>query len=133
MAYTDTDLTNVKIKKVHITELETAIKAVITAAKLTSSVSIGTLSYTKVNAGNVSKLQKAINSLESKFSNNCCESNKCQTCQSDKCEKCQEACSCQSNKCEKCQEACSCQSNKCQKCQRQCDCDCDCGDDSSGE
>jgi len=73
-----------------------------------------------VKKPDIQKLQDAIHFLETKFNQNCCQSNYCQTCQSDKCESCQDACTCQSNKCEKCQEACTCQSNKCEKCQEAC-------------
>lgn len=73
----------------------------------------------------ISKLQYKINSLESIFSANCCQTFSCQVCQSNKCQSCQDACTCQSDKCQSCQNTCSCQSSYCQSCQRNCDCSLD--------
>ena len=123
-SWTDSTLsTNVKNKAVHINELKNTIQTLINNANLTSSISIGTINTTgKILDDNISSLQKAVNALETSFSNNCAKS-QC----SDKCETCQDTCTCQ-----------SCQSSKCQSCQSQCDCncncncdcwDCDCGDD----
>ena len=141
-SWTDSTLsTNVKNKAVHINELKNTIQTLINNANLTSSISIGTITTTgKILDDNISSLQKAVNALETSFSNNCAKS-QC----SDKCETCQDTCTCQScqsskcQACEKCQDSCTCQScqtSKCQSCQSQCDCncncdcwDCDCGDD----
>ena len=160
--WTDTLNTNTKVKAVHVNEVKTAVQTLINNAKLTSSISIGTITTTgKVLVSNISNLEKAVNSLETSFSGNCaktqcsskCESCQdsctCQSCQSDKCqscEKCQDTCTCQSCqtnkqcKCESCQDTCtcqSCQSDKCQSCQSQCDCncncDCDCSDDGGSQ
>ena len=99
MNFTDNDLTNVKIKKTHLTEMETAIKSLISSKKI-SNVSIGTLNYNKPTSDSYRKIQNAIHSLESSFSNNCCQA---------------------------CQSYTSCQS--CQTCQSNCNCNCDCCDD----
>ena len=138
VAYTDPTLNNtIKVKKTHVQEIETAVKNMITNKKV-SGVSVGTMDYSKVENSNIINLQKAINALETKFSNNCCESDHCQTCQSDKCERCQEACAQCSNKCERCQEACAqcasvCQSCQSTSCQSQCSCyGCGDGSDSGG-
>ena len=120
MAYTDPTLNNtIKIKKAHIQELETSIKNMITNKKV-SGVTVDTMDYSKVENSNIVNLQKAINALETKFSNNCCESDHCQTCQSDRCERCQEACTQCSGRCERCQETCAQCSNRCERCQETC-------------
>lgn len=84
-------------------------------------------------------LQKAINILESKFSNNCCQSDcntfstisscqVCQTqtsvCQSQKCQSCQRCQTCQGCQTMSCQST-SCQSNchsNCSNCSSNCNC-----------
>lgn len=89
MAYTDTDLTDVKVKKQHLTELQSSIQSVINSKKV--SVTIGTLDFNKPTSDSYKKLQTAINNIESSFSNNCCQS--CQTttsCQA--CQSCQKQC-----------------------------------------
>lgn len=126
MAYTDTTIgKSTTIKSAHVSELVSEVDTIITNAKLTSSISVGTMNYDKVNSKNITNLQKAINALEGSFSNNCCESNKCQTCQSDKCQTCQgcqNSCTCQSSKCQSCQ---TCQKNcSCQSCQNICSSNC---------
>ena len=130
MAFTDPTLGNtINIKKVHITELKTALSALATQAKKTVDFS-GLSVYGKVNSVNVKLLQAAVHTLESAFSGNCCQADCCQTCQGcQSCQGCQTQ-SCQSTSCQKCQ---SCQSStkSCQSCQsmeKNCDCNCDCGD-----
>lgn len=121
--WTDPTLSNsIKVKSVHVNEVKNALQTLINNANLSSSISIGTVNTGgKVLEKNIANLEKAINSLEASFSNNCSK-----TCQSSKCESCQDSCVCQSQ---------SCQSNKCQTCQSECDCNCncncDCGDDGS--
>lgn len=129
MAYTDDSLnSNIKVKKVHVSELVDKVNSLINTAKLTSSVSVGTMDYSKVKKVNIANLQKAVNNLESSFSNNCCESNHCQTCQSSRCQSCQNACTCQSSRCQ------TCQSSRCQSCQKECyDPDCSTDSDTDGE
>ena len=129
MPYADENInSDTSIKSTHVSELVPKINTLITNAKLTDTITIGSMDYSKVNKQNVVNLQKVINALEGSFSSNCCESNKCQTCQSDKCQSCQgcqNSCTCQSSKCQSCQScqnACTCQS--CQGCQSQCNCNC---------
>lgn len=91
MAYTDTDLTDIKIKKQHLTELQTSIQSIIDSKNV--SVTIGTLDFNNPTSDSYKKLQTAINNIESAFSNNCCQScqsyTSCQSCQS-----CQRQCDC---------------------------------------
>lgn len=101
MDFTDTDLSNIKIKKQHLHEMQSAIQNIIDTKKVTN-VSIGTLNFDKPTSDSYTKIQNAINALESSFSNNCCQS---------------------------CQSSVSCQS--CQACQSVCICDCDCSDDAN--
>lgn len=84
MAFNFTDptlTTEIKLKKVHISELVDNLKAIRDngRVKLTSQVSIDGINYTKVNSKNLKILQNALNALETKFSNNCCQANCCQT------------------------------------------------------
>lgn len=91
MAYTDPDLTDIKVKKQHLTELQSSIQSIINSKKI--SVTIGTLDFNKPTGDSYKKLQIAVNNIESSFSNNCCQS--CQTttsCQS--CQSCQMQCNC---------------------------------------
>ena len=141
--WTDTTLdSNVKVKAVHITEFKNAIQTLINNAKLSSSISIGTITTNaKILVSNIAKLQKSINALEGSFSGNCAKT-QC----TSKCESCQDSCTqctCQSDKeckCEGCQDICKqCdgKSDKCECCQSQCQCydgcydSCDGGDDGS--
>lgn len=129
MPYTDEELSNaVKIKEVHIKELNNAINTIAANAKKSGAIDATGISYANVNSINIKLLQNAINSLEENFSGNCCEANCCQTCQT--CQACQGCQSCQG--CQTCQGSQSCQG--CQKCQLiyegNCNCNCDCGDDS---
>lgn len=105
MEYTDSEPTN--IKKVHVSELADAVNTMATNKKV--SITSFTPKYDKVYASNIKALQTAINELETKFSNNCCQANCCQTCQG-----------CQKSACQSCQT--------CQRCQSQCiyNCSCDC-------
>jgi len=111
------------VKGEHIKEIVTDVDSLITKSKLTT-LSTGIMDYTKISKENIKNIQDAIHNLESSFSNNCCESNHCQTCQSSKCQSCQTCQGCQSSKCQ------TCQSSKCQTCQSQCNCNCG-GSDSS--
>lgn len=124
MAYTDGTLnSSVTIKRTHVSELANEVNTIISNAKLTSAISTGTMDYSTINKNNITNLQKAINALEGSFSNNCCESNHCQTCQSDRCQSCQG-----------CQNACTCQSSRCQSCQscqKNCSCESECRNCSS--
>lgn len=63
----------------------------------------------KILATDIQNIRAAINGLEAESSENCCESNCCQTCQG-----CQSK-SCQTSTCQSCQKCQTCQS--CQKCQ----------------
>lgn len=63
----------------------------------------------KILAADIADIRAAINGLEYSASNDCCESNCCQTCQG-----CQSQ-SCQSSICQSCQGCQTCQ--KCQGCQ----------------
>lgn len=112
--------TNTKITSTEMSDIKTRITTLVSKSKLTS-IDVSSVSTTgKISKSTIISLQDAIRSLESNFSNNCCESNHCQTCQSSKCQGCQ---TCQSSKC---------QSSKCQSCQSQCHCRCNCcGNDSS--
>lgn len=94
------------IQSSDINNLNSSVKSIATTAKKTNLTS----SITNVATGqpikkiSIENLRKAINNLESSFSNNCCQSvnnNCCQTCQSSKCQ-------------------------TCQSCQSQCNCNCDC-------
>jgi len=136
--WTDSTLSNkIKIKAVHVNEVKNAIQSLIDKAKLSSTVSIGTINTSKkVLESNISKLQKSINALETNFSGNCAKTqctSKCESCQ-DSCTQCK----CQSDKeckCQSCQDTCKqciCQTDKCQKCQSQCQCYDGCYDGCSG-
>ena len=90
-SWTDATLsTSIKVKATHVTQLKTAVQTLITnAGTFASGVSIGTINAStsyKISKANISNLQKAVNSLQSKFSNNCL------TCQSNKQCKCQTQC-----------------------------------------
>lgn len=106
--------TSTKITSTEMGDIKTRITSLVSKSKLTS-IDVSSVSTTgKISKSTIISLQDAIRSLESNFSNNCCESNHCQTCQSSKCQGCQ---SCQSQ---------TCQSSKCQSCQSQCHCRCNC-------
>lgn len=112
MGYTDSDLTGVKVKRSHLNELKSSIENLALEKKISVYISIP--SVEKITASHVQAIQDAVNNLESKFSNNCCQANCCQTCQG----------------CQKCQDCQGCQS--CQTCQTEKECynpNCDCGDD----
>ena len=117
MGYTDPDLTGKPIKRQHLEELKTAITTLSSSKKV--SVPIDISSSDKVISANVKALQNAIHSLQTKFSNNCCQANCCQTCQG--CQGCQT--------CQACQTCQTCQTNK--ECYNP-NCDCNCGDDGGG-
>lgn len=122
MTYTDTSLTGVAIKKVHVSELADGISALATSVKKGSLVDVADMDYAKVNSANIKKLQTAIHALESSFSGNCCQANCCQTCQTTSCQTCQscqgcQSYSCQSKTCQTCQSCQGCQSYSCQSCQ----------------
>ena len=155
MAYTDTTLsTAVPIKAVHISELATALTAVATTAKKTSSIDLSGLTYNKINVSNMNILQDTVHTLQSLFSGNCCQADCCQTCQTSTCQtySCQsticQSSSCQTQTCQTCQGCQGCQSASCQtqtcqsvscqgcqyyyywtadqtNCAPQCDCNCD--------
>ena len=88
------------------------------------STTINTLSA--VSAGNdiavsnYTQIATAINSLESAWSNNCCESNHCQSCQSDKNQSCQNTCTNCTSKDQSCQDACTNCTSTNQSCQNSC-------------
>ena len=94
------------IKSTDINNLNSTVKSIATTAKktdLTNSLS-NVSANQPIKKISIENLRKAINNLESSFSNNCCQSvnkNCCQTCQSSKCQ-------------------------TCQSCQSQCNCNCDC-------
>ena len=112
-----------------------SLSTLVTNKKITSGVTVPSLAAqntpVKVTKTFVKQLQDAVNALEGKFSNNCCESNHCQTCQSNKCEKCQEACSQCTDMCQSCQNACNQCTDICQTCQSNCYYQCDCGGNQS--
>jgi hypothetical protein len=114
MGYTDPDLTGKFVKKQHLTELKTAIQTLGNSKKVPVQIDIS--SSEKITSANVKQLQNAIHKLQSKFSNNCCQANCCQTCQG--CQTCQV--------CQGCQSCQTCQTN--QECYKP-NCDCNCGDD----
>lgn len=125
MAYTnETIQSGNKIQKVDVSELASALSTLAMAKKV--SIDLSALKYSKVLSLDIETLQKAVHTLESAFSGNCCQANCCQTCQG--CQNCQVCQSCQG--CQTCQ---GCQSSSCQSCQKQynrnCNRNCDCGDD----
>lgn len=135
MAYTDTINSNFSpIKSKHIEELKTTIDKLRTDTKSTDIVS-PSLTYNKVNIDNIAQIQDAINSLELRFSYNCCQStqgtfnctDKCQSCQNSCTEcttsgtkLCQNICNQCTDACQTCQNKCICQSDRCQKNCSQC-------------
>ena len=87
MAFTDTTLSSgIAVKKVHVTELATALTTLATNANKASVVNLSGLTYTKVVAANIMLLRTAVNNLETSFSGNCCQVNCCQTCQTTYCQ-----------------------------------------------
>ena len=107
-SWTDSSLsTSIKVKATHVTELKTAVSALITAhnaayklvkntpgnhsdigQKLTA-ITLGTVSAstsTKISKANISNLQKAVNSLQADFSNNCYTCQKNCRCQAQCCD-----------------------------------------------
>lgn len=115
-SWTDSSLsTSIKVKAAHVTELKTAVSALITAhnaaykevkaanssytdigQKLTA-ITLGTVTAntsTKISKSNISNLQKAVNALQADFSKNC------YTCQKNcRCQKqcCDYDCDCSDN------------------------------------
>lgn len=83
-----------KILSSDINNLNSTIKSVASSAKktdLTNSLS-NVSTNQPIKKISIENLRKAINNLESSFSNNCCQSvnnNCCQSCQSSKCQSCQ--------------------------------------------
>ena len=76
----------------------------------------------KIQAADIADIRAAINGLEYSASNDCCESNCCQTCQtcqsktcqSQSCQSCQGCQTCQ--KCQGCQSASQCYKRNCHQC-----------------
>lgn len=89
MAWTDPTLNNtIKDKKVHVTELVDAVTTLGTTSKLSSKLTLTGFSYDKVNSVNLKLLQNAVHTLQTNFSNNCCQS-ECDTQSCQSCQKCQ--------------------------------------------
>lgn len=93
-----------KVVSTDISGVVTRIDSVATRAKVSGDLGPLIMDYSKIRKLNIKKLQDAVNYLESRFSNNCCQANCCQTCQM-------------------CQSQCS---ASCQICQAQCNCNCNC-------
>jgi len=134
MAYTDSTLnTSVPVKKVHISELVSAVSTLLINSKSTYSFNTASFTYDKISEANIKLLQNAVHSLESSFSNNCCQANCCQTCQSTicqttYCQACQGCQSCQTTTCQTCQTCQSCQACQSWTINNNCNCNCDaCG------
>ena len=98
---------NKKIEGMDVTKVQIRINSLIDKSKVTNVHKLNLDVTGKILQSQIDSIVTAINTLESDFSNNCCESNHCQTCQSNGCQTCQ---SCQS-----CQNGCYCQT-----CQKQC-------------
>ncbi|MGN8791362.1 hypothetical protein [Acidaminococcus fermentans] len=103
-----------KVLKTHMTALQSDLVTIATGMKrmnrLEEANHLETRTFTgKILAVDVADIRAAINGLEYSASNDCCESNCCQTC-----EGCQSK-SCQTSTCQSCQKCQTCQS--CQKCQ----------------
>ena len=125
MAYTNATIqSGNKIQKVDVSELAGALSTLATAKKV--SIDLSPLKYDRVLSLDIETLQKAVHTLESAFSGNCCQANCCQTCQG--CQTCQVCQTCQ--KCQACQ---GCQSSSCQSCQEQRNCNCNCSNCNCGD
>lgn len=101
MAYTNQTIqSGDKILKADVSELANALSTLAAAKKVT--IDLTSLKYGRVLSLDISSLQKAVHTLETSFSGNCCQT--CQGCQS--CQVCQT--------CQKCQACQGCQSSSCQ-------------------
>lgn len=103
-----------KVKTTDMTALQSDLVTIATGMKrntvLEEADHVEKTTYTgKILATDIQNIRAAINGLEAESSENCCESNCCQTCQG-----CQSK-SCQTSTCQSCQKCQTCQS--CQKCQ----------------
>lgn len=108
-----------KVLKTHMTALQSDLVTIATGMKrmnrLEEANHLETRTFTgKILAVDVADIRAAINGLEYSASNDCCESNCCQTC-----EGCQTQ-SCQSSTCQSCQGCQTCQG--CQRCQSDSQC-----------
>ena len=108
-----------KVLKTHMTALQSDLVTIATGMKrmnrLEEAHHLETRTFTgKIQAADVADIRAAINGLESSASNDCCESNCCQTC-----EGCQSQ-TCQTSKCQSCQGCQTCQG--CQRCQSHSQC-----------
>ncbi len=127
-----------KVLKAHMTALQADLVTIATGMKrmnrLEEANHLETRTFTgKIQAADVADIRAAINGLEYSASNDCCESNCCQTCegcqsqtcQTSKCQSCQGCQSCQ--KCQTCQSGSQCHIMDCRQCRTyQCDCNCNC-------
>lgn len=103
-----------KVLKTHMTALQSDLVTIATGMKrmnrLEEANHLETRTFTgKILAADVADIRAAINGLEYSASNDCCQSNCCQTCQG-----CQSQ-TCQSSTCQSCQGCQTCQ--RCQTCQ----------------
>lgn len=108
-----------KVKTTDMTTLQSDLVTIATGMKrmnrLEEANHLETRTFTgKILAADVADIRAAINGLEYSASNDCCESNCCQTC-----EGCQTQ-SCQSSTCQSCQGCQTCQG--CQRCQSDSQC-----------
>lgn len=127
-----------KVLKTNMTTLQSELVTIATGMKrmnrLEEAHHLETRTFTgKIQAADVADIRAAINGLEYSASNDCCESNCCQTCegcqsqtcQTSKCQSCQGCQSCQ--KCQTCQSGSQCHIMDCRQCRTyQCDCNCNC-------
>ncbi len=103
-----------KVKTADMTALQSDLVTIATGMKqmnrLEEANHLETRTFTgKILAADVADIRAAINGLEYSASNDCCQSNCCQTCQG-----CQSQ-TCQSSTCQSCQGCQTCQ--RCQTCQ----------------
>lgn len=103
-----------KVKTADMTALQSDLVTIATGMKrmnrLEDANHLETRTFTgKILAADVADIRAAINGLEYSASNDCCQSNCCQTCQG-----CQSQ-TCQSSTCQSCQGCQTCQ--RCQTCQ----------------
>lgn len=137
-----------KVQKTDMTSLQSDLVTIATSMKQTAVLEnanhVETAKYDgKILAIDVTNIRTAINGLEKVASENCCESNCCQTCQgcqsqscqTSTCQSCQKCQTCQG--CQKCQSASQCHQTVCSQCSvyecysncSNCDCPSNCSDD----
>ena len=108
ITWTDSTLTtSTTAKLAHTNELVSNVNSLISSTGMGSQVSKVTIDQQKIKAANITAIRNAINSLETKFNNNCCEANFCQTCQTNKsqgthCQACQTECKAPVHSCGTC-------------------------------